>query len=58
MKWMNVIGFQKWEETSNQESNLLIPQILSNKIRQETYGVPVTQLSICNQNYAAEFRPL
>jgi hypothetical protein len=48
----------KWVEISNQASNLLILQILSNKIPRGTYGVPVTQLSMCNQNYGAWFRPL
>ena len=49
-------GFHKTRNASTKNSNLLMAHILSNKMAQEGYRVPVTQLSICNQNYAAGFK--
>ena len=50
------LGSTKTWNSSINDSNLLMAHILSNKMAQEGYRVPVTQLSICNQNYAAGFK--
>ena len=50
-------GPQKMRSPSTDNSNLLMGDSLSNKMLREAYRVPVTQLSICNQNYAARFKP-
>jgi hypothetical protein len=50
------LGSTKRRNASTDDSNLLMAHILSNKMAQEGYRVPVTQLSICNQNYAARFK--
>jgi hypothetical protein len=50
------LGSTKMRIASTNDSNLLMAHILSNKMVREGYRVPVTQLSICNQNYAARFK--
>ena len=57
MGWeLNGLGSTKTRNASIDHSKLLMAHILSNKMLQEGYRVPVTQLSICNQNYAAGFK--
>ena len=57
MGWeLKGLGSTKTRNPSIDHSNLLMAHILSRKMTQEGYRVPVTQLSICNQNYAAGFK--